>query len=56
MVGGRGVRLAPYCGVIEPELFLCIDVDAGDAEALVRQASAVRRDWLPPERAPAPTS
>jgi ATP-dependent helicase HrpB len=50
MVGGRGVRLAPTSGVIEPELFVCVDVDAGHREALVRQASAVRRDWLPPER------
>ena len=47
MVGGRGVRLAPSSGVIDSELFLCIDVDAGDAEALVRQASAIQRDWLP---------
>ena len=50
MVGGRGVRLAPWCGVTDSELFLCIDVDAGQSETLVRQASAVRRDWLPPER------
>ncbi len=50
MVGGRGVRLASSSGVIEPELFLGIDVDAGQSEALVRQASAVRRDWLPPEQ------
>ena len=50
MVGGRGVRLAPSSGVTEPELFLCIDVDASRTETLVRQASAVARDWLPPER------
>jgi len=48
MVGGRGVRLAPSSGVREPELFLCIDVDASQNETLVRQASAVQRDWLPP--------
>jgi ATP-dependent helicase HrpB len=48
MVGGRGVRLAPESGVTESELFLCIDVDAGQTEALVRQASAVRREWLAP--------
>lgn len=48
MVGGRGVRLAPDSGVTESELFLCIDVDAGETEALVRLASAVERDWLPP--------
>jgi ATP-dependent helicase HrpB len=49
MVGGRGVCLAPTSGVAESELFLCIDVDAGRTETLVRQASAVERDWLPPE-------
>ena len=47
MVGGRGVRLAPTSGGGRPELFLCVDVDAGQAEALVRQASGVQRDWLP---------
>jgi ATP-dependent helicase HrpB len=47
MVGGRGVRLAPASGVTEPELFVCVEVDAGRTEALVRQASAVERDWLP---------
>jgi ATP-dependent helicase HrpB len=50
MVGGRGVRLAPSSGVLEPELFVCVDVDAGRAESLVRQASAVERAWLAPER------
>src|SRR5207253_2688086 len=47
MVGGRGVKLAPASGVTEPELFLCVDVDGRGVEALVRQASAVQRDWLP---------
>ena len=32
------------------ELFLCIDVDAGQKETLVRQASAIERDWLPAEQ------
>jgi ATP-dependent helicase HrpB len=50
MVGGRGVRLAPTSGVVEPELFVCVDVDAGGAESLVRLASAVRREWLPAEK------
>ncbi|MBV9124398.1 MAG: ATP-dependent helicase HrpB [Planctomycetes bacterium] len=50
MVGGRGVRLTSASGVTGPELFLCIDVDAGQAETLVRQASAVERDMLPPEQ------
>ena len=49
MVGGRGVKLAPASGVTEGELFLCIDVDGRGTEALVRQASAVQRDWLPKE-------
>jgi len=46
MVGGRGVRLAPNSGVTEPDLFLCIDVDAGKTEAAVRQASGVELEWL----------
>jgi ATP-dependent helicase HrpB len=50
MVGGRGVKLAPSSGVTQAELFLAIDVDAGQAETLVRQASAVERDWLPSDR------
>ena len=50
MVGGRGVILAPTSGVTESELFLCIDVDASRTETLVRQASTVQRDWLPPEQ------
>jgi ATP-dependent helicase HrpB len=47
MVGGRGVRLAPTSSVLEPDLFACVDVDAGQTEALVYQASAIERDWLP---------
>jgi ATP-dependent helicase HrpB len=27
-----------------------VDVDAGQGESLVRQASAIERDWLPPDR------
>jgi ATP-dependent helicase HrpB len=50
MVGGRGVRLAPQCAVTGAELFLCIDVDAGQTEAIVRQASAVDRDRLPADQ------
>src|SRR4029079_18660403 len=34
----------------DEELFLCIDVDSASGEALVRQASAVSRDWLPADR------
>jgi ATP-dependent helicase HrpB len=50
MMGGRGVRLARSSGVTGPELFVCVDVDASQTETLVRQASAVQRDWLPPEQ------
>lgn len=46
MVGGRGVRLARQSAVRGAELFLCIDVDGAGTDALVRQASAVDRDWL----------
>ncbi len=49
MVGGRGVKLAPQSGVTESALFVCVDVEAGGVESLVRSASAVERDWLPPE-------
>src|SRR5262249_53805740 len=38
-VGGCGVRLAPTSGVMEPELFVCVDVDAGGADSFVRLAS-----------------
>ncbi len=48
--GGHGVRLAPTSGVSEPELFVCVDVDAGGADSFVRLASGVEREWLPPER------
>jgi ATP-dependent helicase HrpB len=50
MVGGRGVKLGPQSGVIEPELFVCVDVDAGGVESLVRMASGVRREWLPADQ------
>jgi ATP-dependent helicase HrpB len=50
MVGGRGVRLAPQSAVTDTELFVCVDVDAGQTEALVRQASAIERDWLEVDR------
>jgi ATP-dependent helicase HrpB len=54
MVGGRGVRLGEESAVREAELFVCVDLDAGKrgerAEALVRQASAIEREWLPKGR------
>lgn len=49
MAGGRGVRLADSCAVTEPELFVCIDLDAGGAESVVRIASEARREWIPAE-------
>ena len=47
MVGGRGVRLGPKSAVQKSPLFLCIDLDGAGAEANVRQASEVLREWLP---------
>lgn len=51
-VGGRGVVLAEESGVVDADLYVCVDVDAGRkgerAEALVRQASRVEREWLDP--------
>lgn len=49
MVGGRGVKLDSASGIREAELFLCVDVDAGDSEANVRQASSIEPEWLPLE-------
>lgn len=49
MVGARGVRLAASSAVRDAPLFLAVDVDRGTSEALVWQASAVRREWLPQE-------
>lgn len=49
MVGGRGVKLAVESAVTEAKLFICVDVDAGGSEALVRQASGVEREWLDPK-------
>ncbi len=49
MVGGRGVRLARESNVRTAELFLCLQVDAGAGEGLVRSASEVKRAWLDPK-------
>ena len=49
MVGGRGVSLAPSSGVTEPELFRLRRCRCQPHRSLVRQASAVQRDWLPPD-------
>jgi len=50
MVGGRGVRLDARSFVLDAPLFVCVDLDAGRAEAVVRQASAIEERWLSPER------
>jgi ATP-dependent helicase HrpB len=50
MVGGRGVRLAEESAVLDPDLFLCVDLDDRPGESLVRLASEVRPEWLPAER------
>lgn len=49
MVGGRGVRLAPESAVKDALLFVCVDVQDSGSEAVVRVASAVEREWLPPD-------
>jgi len=50
LVGGRGVRLDAHSAVTQAELFLCLDVDAGQGGAVVRLASTIERSWLPAER------
>lgn len=50
MAGGKGVRLGNTSGVVDAELFVCLDVDAQPGEALVRLASTVERGWLPSEQ------
>lgn len=51
LIGGRGIRLSERSAVREPELFLCLDIEAGRrgqrSEAIVRMASACHPDWLP---------
>lgn len=48
MVGGRGVKLASATQVGDSELFLCIDVDDRGANATVRQACRIEKEWLDP--------
>ena len=51
LVSGRGVRLAEESTVAEPEFFVCVDIaTVKGADALVRAASGVRREWLPDDR------
>ncbi len=49
MTGGRGVKLAPGSCVTDAELFVCVDIMDAQPDAIVRLASAVEREWLPPE-------
>ncbi len=46
MVGGKGIALGPQSGVMDPEFFLCIDVEQKPGDALVRQASRIDLEWL----------
>jgi len=51
MIGGRGIKLHERSAVVDPELFVCVDLEeTGHSEALVRQASVVRREWLDESR------
>ncbi len=51
LVGGRGARLAPTSAVTAEELFIAVDLDGGaHAEAVIRIASGVEREWLDPAR------
>ena len=50
MAGGRGVRIGRSCAVQSAELFVCLEVDAGQSEAVVSMASGVDSDWLDPGR------
>ena len=51
MLGGRGVRQADESAVTSAELMVSIDIqEIGQNEALARQVSLVRREWLPAER------
>ena len=51
MVGGKGVELAPESALLDPELFVCVELrDGPRAEAYVRMASAVEEGWLDEER------
>ena len=51
MVGGKGVKLAEMSAVHDAELFVCVELEGAKGrrgEALVRQASAIRKEWLEP--------
>lgn len=49
MVGRRGVKVAEESAVIDGDLFVAVELsDSGQSETLVRQASLIERNWLPP--------
>jgi ATP-dependent helicase HrpB len=52
MTGGKGLQVSDDSEVKNAELFVCLEIDGGrrgtHAEALVRAASAVDRQWLAP--------
>ena len=50
MVGGKGVVLSPQSGVTESELYLCVEIEAGSGDAMVRQASRIDLEWLPADK------
>lgn len=49
MVGGTGVSLHSQSGVLRHQLFICVDIEARPTGGIVRLASGVERDWLPPD-------
>ena len=49
MVGGKGV--VQRGSAVQAELFVAVEVQPDGADAIVRQASAVDRSWLPTEEA-----
>lgn len=49
MTGGRGVRAGPRSGVQDAALFLCVEVSAGQTDAVIHQATEIRREWLDPD-------
>jgi ATP-dependent helicase HrpB len=50
MLGGRGVKLIES-SALAAELFVCVELqEIGGSEGLVRQASAVEREWLSEDR------
>ncbi len=46
MVGGKGVKLSHESGVVQHDLFICLDAEASGSEASVRKASGIEREWL----------